>query len=370
VSRSSDDPNWPWEANLAFAANEAIYMNSQADLRARLDAEKVTEVTLWGGEVLDQGFAEKDVTLPFAEEMAKFDTLEIEVTQTCPDPESNEFANNCGAWDYLAYLFVFPEGASPSQDGGVGDNNRDPRFIELGRFITSYHRESHWVVDATPMLVLLKNGDTRHFRWEWAPSWNKQPTGTKVTLRFSNQNKGYKPTELVPLYQWVEGRKFNSQYNVGIEPKDVPIPSDAKRVELWSIVTGHGQDRNQCAEFCNHQHEFTINGEPHTLEFPDTGGTKESQDKCVGHQTNGMVPNQAGTWWFGRGGWCPGQQVDPWTVDLTANVKSNGKASVSYRGLFNDAPPTLPPVEPGPDGGMPEDKTGRIDLDSYLVIYR
>ena len=31
----------------------------------------------------------------------------------------------------------------------------------------------------------------------------------------------------------------------------------------------------------------------------------------------GVVPNQYGTWPYGRAGWCPGQQVEWWEVDVT-----------------------------------------------------
>lgn len=36
----------------------------------------------------------------------------------------------------------------------------------------------------------------------------------------------------------------------------------------------------------------------------------------------GVVPNQFGTWPFGRAGWCPGQHVDWWDVDVTSWLKS------------------------------------------------
>ncbi len=32
---------------------------------------------------------------------------------------------------------------------------------------------------------------------------------------------------------------------------------------------------------------------------------------------DGVTPNQYGTWYFGRGGWCPGLEVAMWQVDLT-----------------------------------------------------
>jgi hypothetical protein len=69
-----------------------------------------------------------------------------------------------------------------------------------------------------------------------------------------------------------------------------------------------------------------------------------------------MVPNQGGTWWFGRGGWCPGQQVTPWVEDLTASVTPGQTATLSYRGLRG--------------GSDPPDDSGDIVLSSYLVIER
>jgi hypothetical protein len=68
-----------------------------------------------------------------------------------------------------------------------------------------------------------------------------------------------------------------------------------------------------------------------------------------------MVPNQSGTWWFGRGGWCPGQQVDPHVFDVTADVLAGGDATVGYRGLFA--------------GSAPPDGSGDINLTSWLVVY-
>lgn len=323
--------HWPWKSNLAYAAKEAHYFDAQELVRARLAEEDATVVPLWTGEVLSQ-FEEKDVELPSAEEMAGFDTLEIDIESACPDPELIEFGN-CGAWDYLASFFVRGE---------------DETNIEMARFITSYHRETHWVVDASPMLGLLKEGGTRHFRWEFAPEWNVQPTATKLSLRFSNRGKGYTPTLVVPLWK---GGPFNATYNESRPPMDIPIPEGATRVELVSIVTGHGAAQSQCSEFCNHQHELTIGETTFLKEFPEAG----TEDLCVPELDNGMVPNQGGTWWFGRGGWCPGQQVTPWVEDITALVTPGQTATIGYRGLFDD---TDPP-----------DDSGDIALSSYLVVY-
>ena len=59
---------------------------------------------------------------------------------------------------------------------------------------------------------------------------------------------------------------------------------------------------------------------------------------------------------FGRGGWCPGQQVDPWAVDVTADVTPGQTATIEYQGLYKNLPPP--------------DSAGNIDMVSYLVVYK
>ncbi|MFO0614354.1 MAG: peptide-N-glycosidase F-related protein [Polyangiaceae bacterium] len=328
-----DAMKWPFKSNLAYAANEPKYLDAQAKLQDRLDADGATIVPIFDGEVLAE-FADKEVTLPSAEQMKAFDTLEVEVTQRCPDPDKIELGN-CGAWDYLAGLYL--------EDAAMTNQ------VEIARFITSYHRETHWVEDISQMLPLLAQGGLQKFRWSFAPSWNTQPTGTKLALRFSNQKKGMRPTSATFLWA---GGDFNSAYNANRLPVSVPIPADAKKVEVWALVTGHGSGTSQCSEFCNHQHEFTVGATKTLVEFPMAGTDSE----CIGHLEDGMTPNQAGSWWFGRGGWCPGQQVTPRVIDVTANVNPGEIATISYRGLFH--------------GSDPPDNAGNIDLTSYLVVYQ
>jgi hypothetical protein len=321
---------WPFKNNLAYVAHDPAYFNAEADLQVRLDAENATVVDLWKGEVLMEQ-ATTMVTLPDTATMAGFDTLEVEVTLQCPNPSTIEIGN-CGAWDYLANLNLADDPMST---------------VEIARFITSYHRETHWVEDISQMLPLLASGGQHAFLWSFAPSWNTQPTSTFLSLRLSNQKKAVKATSATFLFA---GGTFGSMYNVGRTPAQVPIPATAKKVELWVLVTGHGSGANQCSEFCDHQHQFTVNGTMYTKDFPEAG----TEDKCIVELANGMTPNQAGTWWYGRGGWCPGKQVDPWVVDVTANVTPGQMATVSYVGLYG--------------GADPPDNSGNIDLVSYLVV--
>src|SRR5262249_17518609 len=255
--------------------------------------------------------------------------------QQCPNPDAVEMAqNNCGAWDYIANLNIADDPMST---------------VEIARFITSYHRETHWVEDISEMLPLLSSGGMHDFLWSFAPSWNTQPTAASLSLRLSNKAKGMPPSQAPSLFS---GGDFGGMYNVGRMPVAVPIPAAAKKVELWVIVTGHGGGTNNCSEFCDHQHEFTVGATKYTKDFPLAG----TEDKCIPNVAHGMTPNQAGTWWDGPGRRGPGMQVDPWVTDVTADAPAGQTATVSYRGLFNG-------VDPPPDG------SGNIDLISYLVVH-
>lgn len=290
---------------------------------------------LFRGEVLSEQ-AEVDVNLPAG--LDAYGSLMVDLTLACPDPDAPELADNCGAWDYLASLTVRDDDAP----GG-------PVEREVARFITSYHRESHAVIDATALLPLLASGGPRHFRWSFAPSWNPQPTATDIRLVFGDKDAAQRPRHLFPLFT---GGPFNSGYNALREPIDLTIPAAATKVELWVLTTGHGAGTAQCAEFCGHQHRFEVNGHVHFQTFPEAGTQTGCLDALV---RGGVTPNQAGTWWYGRGGWCPGAPVAPWVVDVTSEVTAGKEARVTYRGLFA--------------GGEPPDEGGDIVLTSYLVVW-
>jgi hypothetical protein len=322
---------WPWTGNLANAAQEALFFNAEAEREQWLQSFTDTEiVNVYDGEIL-AGFDETSATLPDAATMATFDRLLVDVEQLCPDATIPEFGN-CGAWDYLAHLYLI--------DGETR--------IEMARFITTYHREGRFVVDATPMLAYLQEGGERDFRWEFAPEWNTQPTATRVRLRFIRTGSTTRPRELFPLWT---GGTFNAEYNNIQEPVTVTIPADATRVEFWAIITGHGSEASSCAEFCNHQHEVRI-GETILFREHETVG---DQQGCMAEVENGMTPNQWGTWWFGRGGWCPGQQVEPWREDVTADVVPGQEVTLRYAGLLN--------------GLTPREASGNIRMTSFLVVY-
>ena len=227
--------------------------------------------------------------------------------------------------------------------------------LEIGRWITPYHREGRWVSDVTPALVYLRAGGKHRIKFDAS----NLPM-VDFSLRFQKRGSALRPKKLIDLFG---GGPFNQDYNKKYKPLPVDIPATTKKVELYAFVTGHGYgtEIDNCAEFCNHTHHFGVNGQEFVHTHPVAGafmGCAEAVDK------DGALPNQFGTWYLGRGGWCPGQDVRPYRVDVTKAVKMGGSNVFTYKGLFNGAD-YVPKPNPKPQGGF----GASINKRSWLVLY-
>lgn len=322
---------------LNFLAFEPQYYEFEwAREKALAMAPKPTVVTMLDKKVV-YDTAEIDVVLPDAQTMATFDTLEVDLAMDCDNHRDGE----CGAWDYLGYLWVC-EGTDPDSGQAICTN-------EIARWITSYWRETRWVTDISQMLPLLKGGMT-HFRWNANGQFDPRKTNYTVSLnlRLSNKNKGMRPISAIPLYQ---GGNWDATYDMNHPPIQKTAPN-GKKTELYVLLTGHGGTTDNCAEFCNHEHHFSINGSMHTKNFPEAS----TPLGCTSNVGKGTVPNQHGTWYYGRGGWCPGYDVAPWVTDVSGDVKLGQQNDFAYTTSFN---------------GMPVDvNRGYIVLSSYLITWQ
>jgi hypothetical protein len=284
--------------------------------------------------VNDDEYEDAVLSLPGPEVMGTYDTIEVVVRMECPDEDGHE-VGNCGAWDYIANLWLYDEDSTS--------------WLEISRFITTYHRESYWVVDGSHALAWLQEGGDRTLRYSWAPSWNTQPTIITVGLRMSNQGKGHAPREAIPLFT---GGAFNSTYN-DRAPITVDIPEGTAEARIVTILTGHGMDAGNCAEFCPHSHEMTVNGTTFERAHPEAS----TEDGCQETANQGTMANQAGTWWYGRGGWCPGKEVHPWVEILDPSLAApGGSVEISYQAYLR--------------GDIPPDNSGNIEMRSWLVLSR
>lgn len=315
ADQTRHDANMGWFApNLSMAANEAIYYNFEAEREDQLEAEAATVIPIFTGELVPDASevghrTYVDIDLPNASAMAGFDTMTLDLHLGC---QGGIEYGDCPAWDYIVNLYLCDEG-DPTQCN-----------TELGRWITTYHREGRWVHDISGLLPLLASGGSRRFSF-----YSSQPYHAYLDLRLSNQAKPARPEDVHYLFS---GGAFNATYNDTYDATQVAIPADAVKVELATVITGHGMaSPGNCAEFCNTTHHFTVNGTENMLDF---NPWINIQTGCMDQVDQGTVPNQYGTWWYGRSGWCPGKEVPMVMTDITAQVTPGQDATIAYHGYY------------------------------------
>lgn len=333
-SRYNSSYGW-FEPNLSMAANEAIHYDFESDRADRQEAQGADVIRVWDQVAMsDGGWAgvrtDGELVLPDAAIMATYDALELDLTMNCAG--EGEYGT-CPAWDYLVYLYLCDE-ADPTDCS-----------MEFGRWITTYHREGRWTLDATSMLPYLANGGTRKVQF-----YTQQLYEITLDVRLWDRGSGERPVEATHLFS---GGTFDTNYNVDRAPVTVAIPADATRVELATTISGHGMaSPGNCAEFCDTQHTFYVNGTANERSFPDAG----SELGCMEATDEGTTPNQYGTWWYGRSGWCPGKEVPIERLDITDQVVLGADNVFEYVGRRNGEAYT--------GGGA------WMDVQAWVVVYR
>ncbi len=322
--------------NLAMLANEAIYYNYEAQREETLARYETKVIPVFRGEVAAEhkpdSIVYADVVLPSPEELSAYDSLELDLTAACPGGEE---LGACPAWDEALVLYLCQPDKPELCDR------------EFGRWISTYHRLGRWVHDVSPFLPLLKAGGKHRFGFKAG-----QPYEIHLSLRFGKKGLKERPVQTMVMFQEGFGANFGADYNSKRAPFRQMIPATAKRVELVSVITGHGmQEPGNCAEFCDTTHRFWVNGKSFERSFAIAG----SDRGCEGQVASGTVPNQYGTWWYGRSGWCPGRQVDMHRQDVTSMMVLGKENEIRYEGLYRGA------VYPGQGAGFL--------LSAALVIY-
>ena len=167
-----------------------------------------------------------------------------------------------------------------------------------------------------------------------------------------------KAETLVPykIMKLFNGGTFDKGYNKKYKAIEFVVPANAKKVQMYAVITGHGSDDNNCAEFCITSHTFVVNKKYTNTRVFSNAGTPTG---CADRVRDGVEPNEHGTWLYGRDGWCDGQEVNPWIEDISDQVKFNEQTnSISYHGYFNDKDPA------------PKANPGYIIMHSFLVFYK
>jgi len=331
--------NWAGTHNvqyrLDYIGKMPLQFNSEFPTEMRRHDPAVTVVDImvaqrhsggWGGghSSLANG------SFPNASVMEGFNTMELYMHHGCSEhrdryQKSDGSYGGCHEWDYSQYMQICDE---------VG--NASTCSTEFGYWITTYGREGRWLTDISPRLFELTEGGDHMFRYRGANGgW------LNVSVYLSNwEDDGLRPTggELA-----FNGGSFRGEYNNESQYKrvhDLQIPVGTERIEIYAVITGHGfgKDNANCAEFCNHEHRYSMNGFVTQEDHPMAGNSTVGSDNegCAKEMHNGAQANQLGSWPYGRAGWCAGQDVKPWTYDITNWIDSSGiQNSLRYQGLYN-----------------------------------
>ncbi|CAE7032903.1 BIO2 [Symbiodinium sp. CCMP2592] len=303
--------------------------------------------------VLDRKRMPGSITRPWTLEQAKlirdgsYSELDIELRLECED----HLDENCPPWDHELNLFVCTPGRSrePANCGASDDT--------IARWITAYGREGHWLTRAPSAIPLLTSETQSTLR---LATW--QEYIVTLVFWFRRSKEELTPQARMPLWS---GGVFDLSYNAARHPVSFKAPAHASRIVLTTLITGHGwgYDEANCAEFCNHVHHFEVNGISSDQLVKDNVVVNKA-DGCQAQVSHGVVPNQFGTWPFGRAGWCPGKDVEWWEVDITQWIRAGEENTISYQAFFNGTEYDPVPSNNSHDLGFPAE----IHLVSALMF--
>ena len=330
-----------WREKLEHARYLSEYYNYESDLADRLEARIDVKIVT----IADHEDIQDEVRTVSLEEagidadtLASYSRLEIELTAECPGDDRHPVVLQCPEWDTVGSIRI------------CDDETCEDEGVRIFKWITPYANEGHWVRDISPLLPYFTRGEPVYLRMTMNSAYK-----LTVSLRFSVNPDAAPPRIAEPLYENTSVR-FDATYNEEYSPVTFTPPDGTTRVLFYGIISGHGMsDSENCAEFCTHQHLLTINGTEFPVEFSVASTGTDAKYGCAEQVSEGVTPNQPGTWTYDRAGWCPGLPVTPWTVDITDAVELSGPNTAQWSGAYED--------------GYPPGNGGYIEADTYLVFF-
>ncbi|HOW51034.1 MAG TPA: peptide-N-glycosidase F-related protein [bacterium] len=311
---------------------EAAHWDFQFEREQKLAAE-ADPLILTGidGKEFESETITFEVEFPAAAEMTDYTGLAVDFEQICASQAACE-------WDRIMHLYI------------CGPDDTDTCGTEVARWITAYGMGGRWVTDITPLMPLFAGGGTLKFRLY---VWGYQ---AKNYLSFRLTAGGDPaPTGIKKLF--AGNPRFDENYNTQYAPLTLELPAGVKKAAIAAFITGHGNGSEQanCAEFCPFESVFVVNGTNFEKDHP----LASTNDGCAQQVTDGVIPNQYGSWPFGRAGWCPGLNVSPWVKEVTDAIVS-GENTFAFEAYLDGK--DYVPVVTAPDGYRAE-----INSSSYLV---
>ncbi len=351
---------------------EAEYMNFQAAREVELASENEPRVI----RVFEKDYTAnldyvdnysvskfKEVVLPSAEELRQYERVEVDHEIECqffPEMRCDksgqygcvDWKGGCAEWDSPVRLYLCDKDDPKTKDVDESMTQCETLVMEM---ITPYARAGRWITDVRHLLGLIADGGTRRFR-----IFSQQPAVNTVELRFvkkSDPNDKTFALGYVPLWCNDENgdMSFDADYDENRGPMDFTPPKGATKAVFFASIRGGGAAGTKyCAEFCNHEHTFTLNdGEPITKSHPEANDILEGCLKQIGQ---GTVPTQWGNWARGRANWCPGREIAPHQIDFSEWLEPG--VNTLYYSTTVDGKQT---------GKVP--KGASIAMWSYMVFY-
>ena len=389
---------------LSYLAHEAVYFDYEYNVF--LDTgQTFDEIVIFDRTHYTGGWASsisQMIQIPTEFSSLVYNKMEVELLRGCPNSNMEYDDDGCDDYDRIAHMY-FCEGQcyetqyywnideqncidgenswnaeegvcyqifyldDIEQDECSDENytwNENRECYEISRWITPFDRQPHSLTDITPFLATFRsNGGQEKLIKFQESGWPNSLLTLKIRL-YHGENPNGVQREFIPI--WNGTVQFNPNYNDNRPPTVFQIPSNATKVELVAYLTGHGWGSAgcyNCCEFCNSRHIFTVNGGVYEFNRDHPNASDNNYCMEIGTIAQGVIPNQYGTWGYGRAGWCPGQDVAPYVVDITDYLELGEDNVIDYeacRVVGNScvAPPTC-----AGDGYCPE-----IAFSSYIII--
>ena len=337
-----------------YLSHEAEYFKHELGIFSDT-GEPYDEITIFDRDLYTGGWAasiSQGVTLPSNGELSQYEKMEVELLRGCPDADGNYSDAGCDDYDRIAHMYICEEDGSGC--------------LEIARWITPFDRQPHSLTDISPFISALRPGGNKTIKFQES-GWPNSLITLKLRL-YDLEDNNPSPQEIIPI--WNATTQFNPSYDDNRPPTPFMVPENATKVEFVAYLTGHGWGCTgcfNCSEFCNSKHIFEINGGGPGFEFERAHPNAGSNNYCMQLETiaQGVVPNQYGTWGYGRAGWCPGQDVDPYITDITNSVELGEENIIDYSACrVSGGSCVTPPTCPGDGCYCPE-----IAMSSYIIIH-
>ena len=337
---------------ISYLAHEAVYFDYEYNTFNE-DENTYDEIVVFDGDHYTGGWAasiSNTIEIPTEFSSLAYNQMKVELLRGCPNANMEYDDAGCDDYDRIARLFLC------DLDGS--------NCNEITRWITPFDRQPHSLTDITPFLATFReNGGQQKILKFQESGWPNSLLTLKIRLYYGPNNNGVQ-REIQPL--WNGTVQFNPEYSNNRPPQVFSVPSNATKVEFVSYLTGHGWGSAgcfNCCEFCNSRHIFSVNGGVYDFSKDHPNATNNNHCMDIETIAQGVIPNQYGTWGYGRAGWCPGQDVAPYVVDITDYVIAGEENVIDYEACRVSGNSCVAPPSCQGDGYCPE-----IAFSSYIII--